>query len=151
MSLSKKNLRRALDKKFSKAKCFSLLKRPSRGWIKTIREALGITSTQLAKMLGLTQPRVIKMEQNENNLKISTLEKIAEVLNCEFVYAFIPRQNLESMVYDKAKEKAIKILDNVSCNMAYENQRITIDSDVLNDTIQELLNCPNARLWDDNA
>ena len=41
---------------------------PPQGWLKTIREFLGMTTTQLAKRVGVSQPRVFAMEKNEKNI-----------------------------------------------------------------------------------
>ena len=54
-----------LDKRFSKLRPFVQVARPSRGWIRAIREALGMTTGQLAKRLGVQQPRVIVLERCE--------------------------------------------------------------------------------------
>ena len=56
---------------------------PKQGWIAAVRQALGMTAKQLAERVGLSQPRIAKMELNENNLKISTMKKIAAGLDCE--------------------------------------------------------------------
>ena len=55
-----------LDKRFAKLKPLTNeAARPSRGWIRAIREALGMTTGQLAKRLGVHQPRVIELERGE--------------------------------------------------------------------------------------
>ena len=38
---------------------------PVRGWIKAIREALGMSTAQLAKRLGVKQPSVVALERSE--------------------------------------------------------------------------------------
>ena len=43
---------------------------PKQGWISAVRRALGMTAKQLAERVGLSQPRIAKMEITENNLKI---------------------------------------------------------------------------------
>lgn len=90
-------------------------------WIKTLREAFGMTARQLAGRIGVSQSRVAYMEQNEENLKISTLKKVAQSMNCTFVPLFIPNESLESMVRKQAKSKAKKMLASVNQNMALEN------------------------------
>jgi DNA-binding XRE family transcriptional regulator len=55
---------------------------PKQGWISAVRRALGMTAKQLAERVGLSQPRIAKMELNENNLKIS----IRQVLFCKFMH-----------------------------------------------------------------
>ena len=73
------------------------------GWIKSIRQALGMSTFQLAKRAGLNQSRISRIENAEVNgdLNLSTLKKIAEALNMRFVYAFVPGEGLEEMVRDR--------------------------------------------------
>lgn len=145
---NKKILRRSYQKKFDALKKV-IITRPPQGWLKTIREFLGMTTTQLAKRLEISQPRIVAMEKNERNVKISTMEKIADVLNCDFSYAFVPRENIDDIIYNQAKKKAKKILDKVNKNMGLENQLAKTD-DLLKDIIEELLDGNIARIWDED-
>ncbi len=78
---SKTILRRNYQKKFDALKKV-MIEIPPQGWLKTIREFLGMTTTQLAKRIGVSQPRVFAMEKNEKNIKISTMERIADACRC---------------------------------------------------------------------
>lgn len=144
---NKKLLRRSYQKKFDTFKKV-LIEQPPQGWLKTIREFFGMTTTQLAKRLGVAQPRIVNLEKNEKNTKISTMERIADVLNCDFVYAFIPRENIDNIIYNQAKKKALKILNKVNTNMNLENQ-LSKNNELLEDLINELLNDNVARIWDE--
>ena len=145
---NKKILRRSYQKKFDLFRK-AIIARPQQGWLKTIREFLGMTTTQLAKRLEISQPRIVAMEKNERNVKISTMEKIADVLNCDFSYAFVPRENIDDIIYNQAKKKAQKILDKVNKNMGLENQLVKTD-ELLKDIIEELLDGNIARIWDED-
>ena len=68
---------RALDKKSSELKTANNIVPRTSVWINTVREAIGMTASQLAARLGVTQPRITKMESNEENLKLSTMKKAA--------------------------------------------------------------------------
>lgn len=118
-----------------------------KSWIGTIREVLGMTALQLAKRLGVTQPRIVKIEQNEKNLKISTIEKVAQALNCDFVYYFKPRTSFQNIVETQAKEKAQNIIKTVNLNMALENQNITTDEAVM-DMANDFINNNTKQIWD---
>ena len=136
--INKTIFRRSYKKKFDTLKKV-VIEIPPQGWLRTIRELLGMTTTQFAKKIGVSQPRVFNMEKNEKKLKISTMEKIADSLNCDFVYAIVPRENIDDIIYNQAKREALKILKNVNRNMGLENQ--SIDSEeLLEDVIKELLN-----------
>ena len=145
---NKKILRRSYQKKFDTLRK-AIITRPQQGWLKTIREFLGMTTTQLAKRLEISQPRIIAMEKNERNVKISTMERIADTLNCDFSYAFVPRENIDDIIYNQAKKKAQKILDKVNKNMGLENQLVKTD-ELLKDIIEELLDGNIARIWDED-
>ena len=145
---NKKILRRSYQKKFDILKK-AVIERPKQGWLKTIREFLGMTTTQLAKKIDVSQPRVINMEKNEQNIKISTMERIADALNCDFVYALVPRENIDDIIYNQAKKKALKILNKVNKNMGLENQ-LAESEDILEDLIKELSDNNTARIWDED-
>ena len=144
---NKKLLRRSYQKKFNAFKK-AIIEIPPQGWLKTIREFLGMTTTQLAKKINVAQPRVINLEKNEKNTKISTMERIADALNCDFVYAFIPRENIDDIIYNQAKKKALKILSKVQTNMSLENQQTDSD-ELVEDIIKDLLDDNISRIWDE--
>lgn len=147
MTTTEKTMIRSLDKKLTKIDLESF-KRPGQGWIRTIREALGMTSKQMAGRMGMSQPRIIQMEKNEYNLKISTLEKVAAALGCTLVYAFVPQEPIEQMLQKRAQSKAEKLIRKVNVNMALENQQV--DSKVmLEDMTKDLLDGSLSKIWED--
>ena len=137
---------RALDKKTSDLKSAKNIVPQSSGWIKTVREAIGMTVSQLAARLGVTQPRITKMESNEDNLKLSTMKKAAEAMNCEFVYYFKPRTTFQNLVDEQAQKKAVEVLKTVNVNMALENQEIAEDKAV-KDFASDLINKKIKQIW----
>ena len=120
---------------------------PKQGWISVVRRALGMTANQLAERVGLSQPRIAKMELNENNLKISTMKKIAEGLDCDFVYGFIPKSSLQETIKRQARKKAEAIISSVNTNMALENQ-LADDPHILTDMADEMIAKNIRRIWD---
>ena len=120
---------------------------PKQGWISAVRQALGMTAKQLAERVGLSQPRIAKMELNENNLKISTMKKIAEGLDCDFVYGFVPKSSLQETINRQARKKAEAILSNVNTNMALEDQ-LADDPNILTDVADEMIAKNIKRIWD---
>ena len=137
---------RALDKKTSDLKSAKNIVLQSSGWIKTVREAIGMTVSQLAARLGVTQPRITKMESNEDNLKLSTMKKAAEAMNCEFVYYFKPRTTFQNLVDEQAQKKAVEVLKTVNVNMALENQEIAED-EAVKDFASDLINKKIKQIW----
>lgn len=138
---------RALDKKTSDLKSAKNIVPQPFGWIKTVREAIGMTVSQLAARLGVTQPRITKMESNEDNLKLSTMKKAAEAMNCEFVYYFKPKTTFQNLVDEQAQKKAAEVLKTVNVNMALENQEIAED-EAVKDFASDLINTKIKQIWD---
>ena len=138
---------RALDKKIFDLKSAKNIVPQSSGWIKTVREAIGMTVSQLAARLGVTQPRITKMESNEDNLKLSTMKKAAEAMNCEFVYYFKPKTTFQNLVDEQAQKKAAEVLKTVNVNMALENQEIAED-EAVKDFASDLINTKIKQIWD---
>ena len=63
------------------------------GWIREVRRAIGLTTAELAKRMGVTEGAVCRLEKSEQSgrIQISSLKRAAEVMGCELVYAIIPR------------------------------------------------------------
>lgn len=137
---------RTLDKKIRTIKSHLPIIPKGQSWIRVIRESLGMTVKQLAERLGITQGRVSIMEQNENNMKISTLEKVAAAMDCQFVPLFIPNKTLEQTVRNQAEKKAKEILANVNQNMALENQ-LSTEEEILQDMIEDYIHRNTKQIW----
>ena len=145
--------RKQLDKRLNLLNNVDTLARPPRGWIKAIRESLGMTTAQLAKRLGVSQPRVLGIEKAEVSgaIKLESLERAARALDCRLVYALVPRKPLESLVEDRARNLARKRLRATSHSMALEDQRVdqVDEQEHLERLVQKLLDQPGSALWED--
>lgn len=141
--------RSQLDKRFGQVGPAERYTPPVRGWIRAIREALGMTTAQLAQKLGIKQPSLIDLEQSEarGTIELATLRRVAEVLDCTLVYALVPNKPLERMVRERARAFARKRLGPVEHTMLLEDQKVKgQDSEArLDDIVRET----NPRLfWD---
>ena len=143
--------RRQLDKRLSTL-YGEALARPPRGWVKAIREALGMTSAQLAKRLGVSQPRVVAIEQAEakGTITLDSLERVAHALDCRLVYALVPREPLDALVEERAAQLANKRLDSTRHNRALEAQALdTPDEDEQRKRlIRRLIEQAGSELWE---
>ncbi len=99
---------------------------PVRGWIKAIRESLGVTTEQLANRLAIKQPSVIAIERSEakSSIKLATLRRVAEALDCRLVYALVPKRTLEIAVRDRARVFARRRRRAIEHSMLLENQQV---------------------------
>ncbi|HEY1651572.1 MAG TPA: helix-turn-helix domain-containing protein [Acidimicrobiales bacterium] len=84
--------------------------RPDLGWIRTIREALGMSTIELAARLGVTYARVQQIERAEirGTIPLPTLERIAAALGCRVCYFLAPNEPLEGMVRRQAFEQTLR-------------------------------------------
>jgi len=57
-------------------------------WIKTTLQALGMSTRQLGERIGLNQSTVVRQINNKEKCSIKTLKKLANGMNCDFVYMF---------------------------------------------------------------
>ena len=96
--LSKVNQRMTLDKKFALLNK-NLINLPAYGWVNQLRYLCDVSQQDLARLIGVTQKAVDKLESNEVNgvIQLSTLRQIAEVFGSDLYYAMIPRNNLENI------------------------------------------------------
>jgi predicted DNA-binding mobile mystery protein A len=143
-----------LDKRFAALKPLTnQAARPSRGWIRAIREALGMTTGQLAKRLGVHQPRVIELERGEatGNITVKSLERAAEALGCRLVYVFMPHEPLADTIRKRASIIAEQQLASVEQTMRLEAQEVSdkaLRQEAHQQVVERLLRRP-ARLWDE--
>lgn len=102
------------------------LARPNQGWIRAIRQALGMTAEQLGRRMGVTQATLSGLEASEINgsIRLATLRKAAEAMNCTLVYALVPNTSLEEIVQDQARKVATEQLKPVEHTMLLENQSL---------------------------
>jgi predicted DNA-binding mobile mystery protein A len=99
---------------------------PVKGWIRAVREALGMTAEQLGRRLGVKQSSVALLEQSEakGSIELATLRRAAEALDCTLVYAFVPKQSLEETVRARARKFIRRRLAPVEHSMLLENQKV---------------------------
>lgn len=66
---------------------------PSRGWIRAVREALGLSLAVVGQRLHQTPQAIANLERSENRraIRLSDLDRVADVMGCRVVYAFLPK------------------------------------------------------------
>ena len=99
------------------------------GWINYMRAALGISMSTLAKLSQSSKSAINQAEQREieGKVTISTLKKYAEAMDCELVYFFAPKDNIETLIKNKAYEKARRSLLSADLHMKLEDQKVEGD------------------------
>jgi predicted DNA-binding mobile mystery protein A len=147
----KKLIRKQLDASLQRFSPLLDVTVPPKGWIRAIRDALGMTAKQLANRLGVAQQAVARIEKEElaGSVTIKTMRRIAERLDCVFVYGFVPCTSLEETVTRQAKQVALMRLARASQTMSLENQALSRreNEEALTDLVDELIRAPSSTLW----
>jgi predicted DNA-binding mobile mystery protein A len=125
--------------------------RPKGGWLRAVRQALGMTTRQLAKTVGVTQAAVVDAERNEakGDITLATLQRYAAALGCEVSYVLVPTHPLQQVVEERADRVARDQVSRVRHSMALEDQQT--DKEHLEREVAELrrklLDGKRSRLW----
>lgn len=121
-----------LDKKFEALRPLDRFAMPPKGWIRAIRDAIGMTGAQLGKRVGNSPQGIVGLERSEaaGTIQLNTLRRAAEAMECVLVYAIIPKTSLADMVNSRAREIARRALQRVSHSMALEDQQVDRDMEL---------------------
>jgi predicted DNA-binding mobile mystery protein A len=115
-----------LDKKMSAYAALKQVAVPPTGWIKAIRDALGMSLQQLGNRLSITKQSVQEIEQREKDgsITIKSLKEVARAMDMQLVYGFVPNDgSLDALIDRKAKELARQIVLRTSNTMKLEDQQ----------------------------
>jgi len=155
MKTDKQNLIiQQLDKKFEKIQSVSnSLMVPSNGWINTLRKTLNISLKQLGKKLNVSSQNINQFEQREKDGSISLqkLKDVAEALDMNFVYTFIPKDgSLEKLIEKHSYKLAEEIVKRTSHSMKLEDQENTEERirKAIEDRAEKIKNELPKYLWD---
>jgi predicted DNA-binding mobile mystery protein A len=125
--------------------------RPRSGWVRAIRESLGMSAAAFARRLGMTPVGVRKLESAEASdaITLASLRKLAQVLDCELQYALVPRNSLQQQVRDRAEMVARERLRPIAHSMALEDQAVQGPQNKLQleVAIKDLIEGSRRELW----
>lgn len=98
---------------------------PRSGWLKAVRESLGMTAEQLGQRLGgISKQSVLKLEAGEQRrtATLGSLERAAKALGCQLVYAIVPEESLEKQLDRRTRQVARNSLLRTGHSMRLEGQ-----------------------------
>jgi len=67
---------------------------PARGWLRAVREAIGLTQGRVAARAGVKRQSYSQFEAAEarGSISIASLRRVAGAMDCELVYFIVPRE-----------------------------------------------------------
>ena len=147
---TRRHARRRLDERTESLRVHSAaLAVPRGGWLRAVREALGMSSRDLAARMGLAESTVLRLEVSEqaDTAQLSSLRRAADALGCDLVYALVPRRPLEHLVYEQARRQAVNFLAPIQHTMLLEGQtpRRSVTETLLADAVADWVDRPG--LW----
>jgi predicted DNA-binding mobile mystery protein A len=115
-----------LDRALAPFKPAAQVSRPRLGWLKAIRQALGVSSTELARRLGTSRqrPLQIEMAEAEDRITLKSLRAAANALDCDLVYALVPRISLQELQGQRLRDEATERVLSIEHSMALEDQAV---------------------------
>jgi predicted DNA-binding mobile mystery protein A len=99
--------------------------RPQRGWLRAIREGLGLTLETVGKKLGQSRRRIQEFEDAEakDRITLHSLRRVAAAMDCELVYAIVPKTGtISDLAERRARAQAEEDVRDVEHSMALEKQ-----------------------------
>ena len=83
--------------------------KPGAGWVRTIRQSLGMSAEQLARRIGVSRATIVTLERSEarGRITLASLEKLSRGLGCRVVYALVPEMG--ASLADMKRARARKV------------------------------------------
>lgn len=127
--------------------------RPPKGWIRALREALGMSAGQLARRAGVSRETIATLERSEakGTITLASLDKLARALGCRVAYAVVPQaSSVAELRRARALEVARQELAPVAHSMRLEQQGLSVERErrQLERRAQALLAGSPRRLWE---
>ena len=139
--------RRRLDERLAALQPTNLYAAPRTGWVRAVREALGMSLNDLGQRMGVSAQTVQSLEKSEQTerAQLATLRRAAAAMDCALVYAFVPNSSLLQTV----QTRAALIVDTQSASamhtMALEDQAAELPAAARAAMIDKLVE--GGRLW----
>lgn len=147
------NQRELIDKKLVRWRGLQNEPNPGSGWLKAIRGSLGISSSQLAKLMGINQANVTRLEKREakGTASFGSVNQAAKAMNCKIIYAIVPDNNyqsLEDIITEKSNNLAKTTLEKLEHSMELEKQSSGVSLSDIKKLSNELKINLDSRLWE---
>ena len=126
-----KLVRRQVNQKLHELELFKKQTKGVSSWSKYLRSALGMSLSQYAERMKTSVSTASEAEKHEaeGKITINKLKKMAEALDCELVYAFVPKTSIEETILIQAQKKVLASMDKAETHMEFEDQKVLRSKD----------------------
>ncbi len=106
-----------------------------------------MTAAELADRMGISGASVRAMEATEitGGVRLSTLRRAAEAMDCTLAYAFIPNESLENIVQKQARVVLEDQANRSRQTMVLEDQATEASSTAVETQLRAIVD--SGRLW----
>ncbi len=154
MSTALKKLRiRQLEGRLAPVRELGATPRPPGGWLRAIRESLGMSARQVAERQGVSRQAIAEQESREaeGSITLSALRRAAEAMGCDLFYVVVPQLPMPELLRQRARAVVAKNLGRVAHSMGLEDQAVSDEEfeQQVEDMAEELLSDLPRSFWDD--
>jgi predicted DNA-binding mobile mystery protein A len=99
-------IRRGLEQRLPTLRAAQVAARkPARGWLRAVRDAVGLSQHEVASRLGVTRQSYAGLETAEacGAISLNSLERAAGAMDCELVLFLVPRESAARSFGDLAR------------------------------------------------
>jgi predicted DNA-binding mobile mystery protein A len=111
-----------------------------------------MTTRQLAARTGKSKTTILSIERNEENgtVQFDSLRHLADALDCDVVYAVVPRTSLRERLDRQACVIAAQTVGRVSASMELEDQGVSEEERArqIDELAEEILRARKRDFWD---
>jgi len=128
-----------------------LSQKPPKGWIKVLREGLGMPASYLSRVINVEQSTIKRYEEAEASgaISLKTLQKVADAMGCDLKYALVPKVPLPQVIEERAQAVAEVRMKTLTHTMALEGHS-TLEEEwatLVADQAKALINGSRLDLW----
>ena len=126
---------------------------PQEGWIRTVRNSLTMSGAQLARRMSVTRALISNTEKAElsGGVTLKSMQQMAEAMNCRFIYAIVPEDDIEDVINERARHKATAQVKATTTHMALEDQALNGEQMEfeINRLAKDMIEKMDSKLWND--
>jgi len=142
--MEQRRLARMIDKTSKQLGAVSV---PEKGWIASVRRALGMSAEQVALRKGVSRNAVYQAERSEKEgaVSLKQMEQLAKAMGGRFVYAIVADGRIEDIKYSQALIKAKMLIKDEPDLASWSNDD---RQDWIEDKAAELLHDMPPSFWE---